>query len=142
MNTWIATEFGSNLKAGLLCAVLVAAPLAVAEDAPPSYIAFPGVYKLVQENEHFRVIEATWQPGQRDAMHSHLPAVIYWISDCQLSADLPDGKRIEGAQKAGTSRINPAVPGHVATNMGQNICKALLVRTEVVRATRPLSPAQ
>ena len=127
MNKLIAMDFRSNLKAGLLCTALAAAPLALAEEAPPSYIAFPDVYKLVHENEHFRVIEATWQPGQKDAMHSHLPAVIYWMTDCQLSADLPDGKRIEGAQKAGTSRINPAVPGHVATNMGKNTCKALLV---------------
>ena len=75
MNKLIGMDCRSNLKAGFLCAALVAAPFALAEDAPPSYIAFPDVYKLVQENEHFRVIEATWQPGQKDVMHSHLPAV-------------------------------------------------------------------
>ena len=102
-------------------------PSPEAAAAPPSYEAFPEVYKLVKENDHFRVIEATWKPGQKDAMHSHLPAVIYWITDCQLDVDIPGGKRIEGKQKAGASVINPAVKGHVAVNMGQDTCKALLV---------------
>lgn len=117
----------TTLKASLLCTALVAAPYALAEDAPPSYTAFPDVYKLVHENEHFRVIEATWQPGQKDAMHSHFPAVIYWITDCQITAEIPGGKRIEGTQKAGASVINPAVAGHIATNRGSDTCKALLV---------------
>lgn len=117
----------STLKAALLCTLLVAAPVAVAQVAPPSYKAFPDVYKLVHENDHFLVIEATWQPGQQDAMHSHFPAVIYWITDCQLNVDIPGGKRIEGTQKAGASVINPAVQGHVAVNKGGDVCKALLV---------------
>ena len=116
-----------NAKAASFCTALLAAPLALAEEAPPSYIAFPDVYKLVHENDQFRVVEATWRPGQKDAMHSHLPAVIYWITDCQLTAEIPGGKRIEGTQKGGTSVINPAVAGHVATNRGQDTCKALLV---------------
>ena len=120
-------DFTSTLITAFFCTYLVAAPLALAEDAPPSYIAFPDVYKLVHENDQFLVIEATWQPGQRDAMQSHLPTVIYWITDCQLTAEIPGGKRIEGTQKAGTSRINPAVSGHIAQNMGDTTCKALLV---------------
>ena len=120
-------DFTSTLITAFFCTYFAAAPLALAEDAPPSYIAFPDVYKLVHENDQFRVIEATWQPGQKDAMHSHFPTVIYWITDCQLTAEIPVGKRIEGTQKAGTSRIQPAVSAHVATNMGTNTCKALLV---------------
>jgi len=127
MNRTMTIAFRSNLKAALLCTALVTAPVALAEDAPPAYTAFPDVYKLVHENDNFRVIEATWQPGQKDAMHSHLPAVIYWITDCQLTAEIPGGKRIEGTQKGGTSVINPAVAGHVATNRGTDTCKALLV---------------
>lgn len=123
----LCIAIASTLKSALLCTALVTAPFALAEDAPPSYEASPDVYKLVQENDQFRVIEATWKPNQKDAIHSHLPAVIYWISDCELNVDIPGGERIEGKQKAGTSRINPAVSGHVATNMGKDTCKALLV---------------
>lgn len=102
---------------------------AVAE-TPPTYKASPDIYKIIQENEKFRVIEGTWQPGQKDAMHSHEPFVIHWITDCQLSASLPDGKSIEGTQKAGTTQIKPAVPGHIATNAGKTVCKALFVEAK------------
>jgi oxalate decarboxylase/phosphoglucose isomerase-like protein (cupin superfamily) len=53
--------------------------------------------------------------------------VIYWITDCDLRADIPGGESIEGRQKAGTTVINPPVAGHVATNLGKNTCKILLV---------------
>lgn len=127
MNADTKSRFSSSSNAGLFFAALAVAPVALAEDAPPSYVAFPDVYKLVHENDQFRVIEATWQPGQKDAMHSHFPTVIYWLTDCQLTAEIPGGKRIEGTQKAGTSVINPAVAGHIATNRGNEVCRALLV---------------
>ena len=115
------------LKVALLCTALVAAPLAVAENAPPCYVASPDVYKVVHEDDNFLVIEATWQPGQKDNMHSHFPTAIYWITDCQLTAEVPGGKRIEGKQQAGSSRVQPAVAAHFATNVGTTTCKALLV---------------
>jgi hypothetical protein len=127
MSRMLRIDFRSYLKVALLCTALAAAPLALAEDAPACYIASPNVYKLVHEDDKFLVIEATWQPGQKDNMHSHFPTAIYWITDCQLTAEIPGGKRIEGTQKAGTSRIQPAVSAHFATNMGTNTCKALLV---------------
>ncbi|MGH7929036.1 MAG: cupin domain-containing protein [Candidatus Binatia bacterium] len=127
MNPIIRLDFSSTLKAALLGTSLVAAPLALAEDAPPSYKAFPDVYKLVHESDQFLVIEATWKPGQKDALHSHLNNVLYWITDCSLRAEIPGGQPIEGTQKAGTSVINPAVSGHVATNVGKKTCKLLIV---------------
>jgi hypothetical protein len=131
-------DVGSYLKVALLCAALSATPLALAENAPACYVASPDVYKLVHEDDNFLVIEATWLPGQKDNMHSHFPTAIYWITDCQLTAEIPGGKRIEGTQKAGTSRIQPAVAAHFATNMGTTTCKALLVeRKPGAAATAP-----
>lgn len=127
MNPIFRSDFTSALKAAVLCASLVAVPPALAGDAPPSYKAFPDVYKLVHENDQFLVIEATWKPGQKDALHSHLTNVLYWITDCRLRAEIPGGQPIEGAQKAGTSVINPAVSAHVATNVGKKTCKLLIV---------------
>lgn len=37
-----------------------------AEDAKPSHVAEPGVYKVLAENELFRVVLATWPPGNLD----------------------------------------------------------------------------
>ena len=111
----------------ILCTCVAAVPSARSAEAPPTFEASPDVYKIVQENEDFRVIEGTWQPGQKDAMHSHKPFVIHWLTDCELSASMPDGKNIVGTQKAGSTQIKPAVPGHIATNMGKTVCRALFV---------------
>src|SRR4051794_40606952 len=52
---------------GLIGAVLTLTPLAAsAQNAPLSYVANPGVYKVLAENDQFRVVLATWKPGQRD----------------------------------------------------------------------------
>ena len=127
MGAYLARHFKPTLALAVLCTCVTAVPSARSADAPLTFEASPDVYKLVQENEYFRVIEGTWQPGQKDAMHSHTPFVIHWLTDCQLSAALPDGKSIEGTQKAGSTQMKPAVPGHIATNMGKTACRALFV---------------
>ncbi len=71
----------------------IGAGTVMAGDVEPSYKADPAVYKVITENEHFRVIIAIWKPGQRDAMHSHEgPLVGYRLTDCNLKVYTPDGK--------------------------------------------------
>jgi hypothetical protein len=36
---------------------------AAAQDAPPTYQADPSVYKVIFEDQNFRVIAATWSKG-------------------------------------------------------------------------------
>jgi hypothetical protein len=44
----------------------VASSAAVAQNAPPSYQADPDVYKVIFENQDFRVIASTRKKGVRD----------------------------------------------------------------------------
>jgi quercetin dioxygenase-like cupin family protein len=100
----------------------------LAQDAPPSYVAAPDVYKLISENEQFRVILATWKPGQRDAWHSHAgPLAAYWLTDCKARIHTPDGKYREPPPKAGGVVFNPPVASHSFENLGTTECKSLLV---------------
>jgi hypothetical protein len=41
-------------------AAFVSPSTAAAQDAPPTYAGAPGVYKLILDNEKFRVIRAVW----------------------------------------------------------------------------------
>ena len=69
-------------------------PIAMANDtAPPANVASPDVYKVLAENDQFRVLEATWQPGQEDNYHSH-PAdrVSLYRTDCTLRLTSIDGR--------------------------------------------------
>ena len=65
---------------------------AAAEGAPPSYQADPSTYKVIFEDQNFRVIEAIWKKGATDKPHSHsLPFVTYALDDCTVRIHNPDG---------------------------------------------------
>jgi quercetin dioxygenase-like cupin family protein len=100
------------------------------QSAPPSYVAEPGTYKLISENDQFRVIAVTRAAGHRDAWHSHAGAlVVYGLSDCQTRIHTPDGKSAGGDSvvKAGTVIFNPATASHAAENTGTAECRQLIV---------------
>jgi len=115
----------------LLClsAVAFIAPRpALAQEAPPAHKAAPAVYKIIFEDERFRVIAATWLPGQTDTAHSHyLPSVVYALNDCTLLLRSPDGtKRVVNA-KAGGANAVPYTAAHTVTNVTRHICRAVFV---------------
>lgn len=121
-----------SVAVSLVVAGGLATSLAVsAEDAqavPPSYVASPDVYKLISENEHFRVILVTWKPGQRDAWHSHAgPLTAYRLTDCQMRSHTPDGKTQDRGGKKGTVNYNPIITSHSLENIGTADCQLLIV---------------
>ena len=77
------------------------------KEAPPSYVADPAVYKLLGENDQFRVIMVTKPVGSRDKWHSHLPNTVYAITDCNQRVYTPDGKTRESTRKRAASTFNP-----------------------------------
>lgn len=109
-------------------ALSVGAGQATAADKEPSYKADPAVYKVIAENEHFRVVIATWKPGQRDAMHSHEgPLVGYRLTDCNLKVYTPDGQAKAREAKAGEALFNPIIAAHSVENVGSAECKLVIV---------------
>jgi len=103
---------------------------AIAQDAPPSHVAAPDVYKLIFEDQDFRVILGTWKKGVRDKFHSH-PAqrVGYRITDCALRIHTKDGKSRDASPKAGTAVGGQGrkVSAHSAENIGPGECRILFV---------------
>ena len=84
--------------------VLGAGP-SFAENAPPAPEVSPDVYKILAENDQFRVMEATWQPGQEDNFHYH-PAdrVSLYLTECKLRLSKPDGTYKDVNPKAGKAK--------------------------------------
>ena len=116
------------LVLGVALAFAVNAGTAMAADVAPSYKADPEVYKVIAENEHFRVIMTVWKPGQRDAMHSHEgPLVGYRLTDCNLKVYTPDGKSKAREAKAGEALFNPVIAAHSVENVGSSECKLVIV---------------
>jgi quercetin dioxygenase-like cupin family protein len=113
---------------GVSLAFAIGAGPVVAEDVAPSYKASPDVYKVIAENEHFRVVIATWKPGQRDKMHSHEgPLVGYRLTDCNLKVYTPDGSAKAREAKKGEALFNPVIAAHSVENVGSSDCQLVIV---------------
>jgi hypothetical protein len=109
----------------LVCGLPAAA---VAQTAPPTYEGDPSVYKIIFEDQNFRVIAATWQAGQSDKPHSHsIGSLGYALTDCALKLTSADGKVTNINPKAGHVNTVAMTPSHTAMNVGPSECRVLLI---------------
>jgi len=99
-----------------------ASSLGLAQNAPKSWVASPDVYKVVGESDKFRIVRATWQPGQRDKPHSHKPSGTYFMTDCHMRI-YEGGKTREAKLKGGRAFIHQKpVKEHSLENIGSTVC--------------------
>lgn len=100
--------------------------MAFAQTFPRSWEASPDVYRVIAENEKNLVVEVVWKPGERDKMHMHREAAVYYLTDCWLRAYLPDGTSGEGFAPAQIARLQATVPGHSIQNVGKTDCRLIM----------------
>ena len=110
-----------------IAAFLTNAAAAESTVAPPSYIADPATYKLLAENDKFRVILQSSKPGHRDPWHSHSTLASYRLTDCTSRIYQADGKFTESSRKAGEVSFLPDTASHSFENTGTTDCQGLLV---------------
>jgi mannose-6-phosphate isomerase-like protein (cupin superfamily) len=112
----------------LAAPLCIASSAAFAQDAPPTYQADPSVYKVIFEDQNFRVIAATYRAGQTDKAHSHpVPSIAYALADCAIRTHAPDGKTRDIDVKAGTVNAVPITPSHTTENAGSKECQVIFV---------------
>lgn len=114
------------LPALVVALSMLAAPAAQAQANPRSFEASPDIYKVIAKDARSLVIEVTWKPGQRDVLHGHPPAAVYYLTDCHMRIQLPDGSTRESWPKAGAANVNPAIAGHVLENIGSQECRMVM----------------
>jgi hypothetical protein len=111
-----------------IAGIIAVASTAVAQQSPPSYQADPDTYKVIFEDQNFRVIAATWKKGTTDKPHSHpLPFVVYPVTDCTLRLRNADGTSREAPSKAGVVFAGPVVASHTGENVSGADCQAIFV---------------
>ena len=101
-----------------------------AADFPSAPEASPDVYKILAENDQWRVIEATWQPGQEDNLHYHIAdRVSLYPTDCHLRLTSAEGRYIDFTAKAGTAAARTGKPMKAlkAKNIGDAVCVIRIV---------------
>jgi quercetin dioxygenase-like cupin family protein len=63
----------------------------------------PQMYTVLLENEHVRVLEFRAKSGEKEPVHSHPAAVVYFLSGSKARFTTPDGKSEERESKTGTA---------------------------------------
>lgn len=101
-------------------------PPAMAQPHPRSFVASPDVYKVLAQDERYKVISVVWRPGQKDVMHSHPANGVYYLTDCSIRIHAPDGSFRDAQPKAGYAAVQPPIPGHVLENVGTADCRLIM----------------
>jgi len=116
------------LSGGLVALTMLGATgSAIAQTVPHSLVASPDIYKVIAEDEQYRVIEVTWKPGQRDLVHSHPASAVYYPMDCTLRGFDPSGVAgWTGQARAGTAMVQQPIPAHSVENVGQSECRLIM----------------
>ena len=82
-----------DLLIGCVLGVVATAAIAAfaAEQTMDPLKLSPQYYTLRIDNPRVRVFEYRLPPGQQEVMHSHLPGVVFALSDATIKVTLPDG---------------------------------------------------
>jgi hypothetical protein len=93
-----------------------------------AYEASPEIYELLDDNDHFRIMRATWQPGQSDEWHTHHGDLVnYALTDCTLESQGPNGQAGTFGRAKGVAGFNAEGSIHKVANVGGSICILLIV---------------
>jgi hypothetical protein len=120
----------ATVKKGMsaTAALLLITSTVGAQTAPPTFQGDSDVYKIIFEDQNFRVIAATWKKGLHDKPHSHpVASVVYSLTDCRFRLYAADGATRDLPNKAGTAMAVPITQSRSAENIGPTDCQAIFV---------------
>ena len=89
----------------------------------------PGIFKILLENEHVRVVKYSLQPREKDDWHTHPAKSSYVVSGGKLKVHLKTGEIILADEKEGTATWMDYVGEHYVENIGNTI--VTIVFTEI-----------
>lgn len=104
-------------------AVALAIPVVQAQD--PAEVA-PEIYKCTFENDHARLCEVTFAPGQKIAPHSHPQHMVYVLQPGKLRITQVGGEAADVDFSAGQVAWIGAETHH-AKNIGDTTLKGLII---------------
>ncbi len=86
----------------------------------------PEMTNLLLENDHVRVYDVEFKPGQKATMHTHPNHVIYVLNDAKMKITPSKGNPQEIPLKAGQALWMDAT-AHIAENIGKTNVHNLIV---------------
>ena len=117
-----------------------AAPPAPVETTPDAVKAAPNLYKVLSDSAGIRILEATYNPGDSSALHTHADNAAYALSGGTATFFGKDGSKVENEMKTGTAFIRGAET-HSVKNTGKTPLKVLLVEVSRPAQTAAIDAA-
>jgi quercetin dioxygenase-like cupin family protein len=111
-------------------AAMGASGASMAQEVGRDFVAAPDVYKVRSENDQLRMVDGTWQPGQRDAFHSHPAMGYYWVTGCALRFHLPNGVTRDDTVAIGQAGVQAPIASHSVENLGKTECRIVMFESK------------
>ncbi len=127
----------ANLKWCATVALVLTSPsVGIAQVAGPLDVVAvsPGLYTVLLENEHVRVVQYTLKPGERDSLHSHPPKASYVVSGGKIRVHPVGGPPVDVEQATGTTTWDRPVHRHHVENIGTTTVRIVLVEVKAALA--------
>ena len=86
----------------------------------------PQFYTLRFENDRVRVLEYRLRPGEKEAVHTHSPGIVYVTADSTIRSARPNGTVSETTGKAGEVMWRDDTT-HSVENVGPTDARAIAV---------------
>ncbi len=87
----------------------------------------PDIYTVLFENEEIRVLELTWEPGEREAMHSHPKYCIVTKEGGTLRIHTEGNEPRYADMQVDQPRCVGPVTAHWAENVGDTTIRVIAV---------------
>src|SRR6185436_2272420 len=133
-------EESTETPAADTTATTEAAPPAPVETTPDAVKAAPNLYKVLSDSAGIRILEATYNPGDSSALHTHADNAAYALSGGTATFFGRDGSKVENEMKTGTAFIRGAET-HSVKNTGKTPLKVLLVEVSRPAQTAAIDAA-
>ena len=129
--------YKSILSAGILVSALSAGVSAQAptEEIDPVVVS-SGMYKVLLENEHVRVVEYEVLPGEKDNWHTHPAKVSYIVSGGSLRIHTETGETFDVEEEMGAATWFEAVGKHYGENVGETPVRIVFVEIKGANSGR------
>ena len=101
-------------------------PPAIQTSGPDPVKVSPGVFKILAENESFRILEMTVKPGEKDEMHGHPAYGYYVLSDAGGTLYPEEGEPKVLKLKEGMANFQEPVEKHQLENTGDTDIRMII----------------
>ena len=89
----------------------------------------PNNYKLLFEDDKYRVLEMTLNAGEKDNEHSHTSETVYFVSGGSVRISMPDGQSMDADIPDGHVMSHEPWT-HTVENTGAKDVRAIIFETK------------